>query len=323
VDLQIELCKAHIKLEDFDAALKIFENRGFLENREFDLLRLYCFCKGQKLPDALKLINKLKAENSPHLEDAVLHTAKVLNDVEKYRREAFRFIHESIDMFPNNFNLHVELCYNLELQGKTKKALDLCCQLIDEDPYSTSVWYMQGRIYALSDNLGKAIESFDFALTCITDEQKNLEYEIKHMKAFCLYKNENFEKAIDVFTELEMYDEFNDSEVYPFLAECYMNMDNFEKAYHLLKQVIGNEDVDEKLSVYGHFIYCCLETDRRNEALDALTDSIKYFPSNILEYLTTLKIMEDPALAEFVQKKKIVTTGDLARDYLSYQYNNN
>jgi tetratricopeptide (TPR) repeat protein len=225
-------------------------------------------------------------------------------------------------MFPDNPTLKSELCFNLELQGKAKEALTLCRELINEDPYAVEVWYMQGRLYALCADFEKAVDSLDFALTCIRKNEE-LEYEIKLMKAYCLYKNESYRKAISTYEELVSYDELARSEVEPFLAECYMSLGDFEKAYDILKHTIGYEDLEDEISVFGNFIYCCIETERRKEAIDILGEVLKRFPTGILEYLSALNILREQLSLPYAGKKNIMRTGDLARKYLESNLHNN
>ena len=324
-NLQISIAsvKTLILMEKFETALESIEKIAHKENKELVLLQLECYFGCRRPEDALLFLDELKAENCPHFEDAVVYMAGLLNDLEMHRKEALMFIKKSLTMFPDNFLLRTELCYNIELQGKTKEALDLCCQLIDENPFATEVWYMQGRLYAAEGDYEKAIESLDFALTCIEDDEPDFEYELKQMKALYLYKNESYEKAISVYKDMESNDFFASTEVNPYLGECYMKMGDYENAYHALKKVFRHEDFDGEVSLIRNFLLCCIETGRKDEALDVLTDTLKSYPDNIDDYPSIFEIMNDPFLSYYAKKKKRLTPGDLARDYLNHKYNYN
>jgi tetratricopeptide (TPR) repeat protein len=324
IGFKISLCKTLVAVEDFDSAIKLIEDTGIKKNKDLDLMRLECYCELDRYEEMHVFIHELTVEDSAYLEDAVMHTACIMNDMEKHQQDAYEFIMYALTMFPDNLALKSELCFNLELQGKTKEALTLCQELIQEDPYVAEVWYMQGRIYSLCADFEKAVDSLDYALTCIHEnEELELEYEIKLMKAYCLYKNESYEKAIDTYKELILYDEFVNSEVEPFIAECYMNLKEYEKAYDILKRIIGNKDLEDEISVYGNFIYCCMETERRKEAIDFLSETLKYFPTNLLEYLSTLNKTKTPLSQASIRKENILRTGDLARKYLESNLHNN
>jgi tetratricopeptide (TPR) repeat protein len=271
------------------------------------------------------LIDKLAALNSPYLEDAVFHTACIMNDTEKHLQDTCNFIRHALTLFPDNLLLKSELCFNLELQEKTKEALNLCRELLDEDPYSAEIWYMQGRLYSLCEDFERSVDSLDFALTCIHETEEpdtELEYEIKLMKAYCLYKNGSYRKAVSLYEELMSYDDFDPSETNPFLAECFINLEEYEKAYHALKLIMDNNDLEDKISVYGNFIYCCMETERRQEAIDTLSEALKLFSNRILEYLSTLHITGDPLMEPHAGGDES-TAGELARNYLKSNLHNN
>ena len=107
-------------------------------------------------------------------------------------------------LFPDNLILKDELCYNLEIEGDIKKAIEVCNELIDKNPYSNDYWFTLGRLYSISGDYEKAIEAFDFALTCDDSDE-----ELKILKAYCLYMNENYEKAIEVYNDIATTDEIH------------------------------------------------------------------------------------------------------------------
>ncbi|MDR1524624.1 MAG: multidrug transporter [Tannerella sp.] len=322
IGFRISLCKTLVALEDFKQALKLAYDIGIKGNKDIDLIRLECYCELDRHDEMIELIDELTALDSPYLEDAVFHTACVMNDMEKRHQDTYHFIQHALTLFPDNLPLKSELCFNLELQGKTKEALNLCRELLDEDPYSAEIWYMQGRLYSLCADFERSVDSLDFALTCISEaEDPDLEYEIKLMKAYCLYKNENYEKAISIYEELTSNDNFENPEIEPFLAECFMNLEEYEKAYHVLKPVLGNNDLEDEVSVYGNFIYCCIETERRKEAIDVLSEALKLFSNRILEYLSTLNMTRERLTEPYAGK--VSAAGELARNYLNSGVHNN
>jgi tetratricopeptide (TPR) repeat protein len=323
ISFKTSLCKTLVAVEDFDSAIKLIEDIGIKKNKDLDLMRLECYCELDRCEEALAFIHELTVEDSAYLEEAVMHTACVMNEMEKHQQDAYEFILYALTMFPDNTVLKSDLCYNLELQGKTKEAMTLCQELIQEDPYVAEVWYMQGRIYSLCADFEKAADSLDYALTCIHEnEELELEYEIKMLKAYCLYKNESYEKAIETYKELFSYNEFVYSEIESFIAECYMNLKEYEKAYDMLKRIVGNKDLVDEISVYGNFIYCCIETERHKEAIDFLSEALDYFPA-IFEYLSTLNKTKAPLSQTSIRKENILRTGDLARKYFENNLHNN
>jgi len=132
-----------------------------------------------------------------------------------------------------------------------------------------------GRLYSISGDYEKAIEAFDFALTCDDSDE-----ELKILKAYCLYMNENYEKAIEVYNDIATTDETR-IRITPLLAECYVKLENYEKAYVLLKEQLKQNNQLEDSSTYINYIRCCVETGRDEEASDVLMQASKLFPKNI------------------------------------------
>jgi hypothetical protein len=322
INFKIALCKTLIVTEDFNSALKLIEEDDIKGNKDIDLIRIECLCELERINEAARLIDKIAFNSNHYLEEAIEHMACVLNDIEKYQREARTFIQESLIIFPENFILKSELCLNYELSGKTKEALDLCEKLIDEDAYSAEIWYMRGRLYSLCADFEKAIDSLDFAISCASDN-KELEYEIKFTKALFLFKNENYEKAISCYKELLIHEEYEASQVNPYLADCYISIDDYEKAYDILKNVIDSDDLDDEVSVIGNFIYCCIETDRKDEAIDVLADALKLYPHSVLDYLSTLNLIKSQQDEMLTDNERIIFPKDLARNYINSSIHNN
>jgi len=322
INFKMALCRTHAAMEDYDSAIRLIEENNIAGDKDIDLVRIECYCELNRYDEAIRIIDGLTADNSPYLEDAIVHMACVLNDLETYQDRSFGFIQHALTMFPDNFMLKLELCFSHESRGNTKEALELCQSLIDEDPYIAELWETQGRLFSVYADFEKAVDSFDFALTC-AESNRELEYEIKLMKGYCLYKNESYDQAISCYKELFAYDEFVSTEVNPYLAECYMSIGDYENGYHVLKNVIGHKDFDDEVSVYGNFIYCCIETERKNEAVNVFADALKMFPSSILEYMSALSIIKNQQTETLTGKNSVVFPGELARKYLSNSAHNN
>lgn len=322
VHFKIALCRTLVAMDDFESALKLIEELKIQDNKEVDLIRIECYCELEQYDEFIELIHVLTEKHVSYLEDAVIHGACVLNDIPQYWDNAYTFIQYALNLFPDNIELKSELCYNYELQGKTKEAFSLCKELINKAPFAAEIWYMQGRLYSMCADFVNAVDSFDFAVTCI-DDNLDLEYEIKLMRAYCLYKNESYDEAIADYRDLVRYDAYTRLQVDPFLAECYIRINEYEAAYELLKEVIREPDLDDEVSVYGNFIYCCIETDRKKEAIDLLGDALKRFPHSILEYIATLNIQKGQQPESFTGKEKPVYPDELARKYFNNNYHNN
>jgi tetratricopeptide (TPR) repeat protein len=286
-DIKIRTCRLHIYNKEYKKALKLIDLIDTGVNPDLELMRMACFCAMDRFDEVLAFIKELEQQvdeceivrdfdSVEYLEETFEYLVPILNELDKYK-EAQDLIKRGLALYPANLVLKEELCYIYEEQGNVQQALELCKELIDNDPYSVDYWYMQGRLYAMAEDYEKAIKSYDFALAC-----DNSDLEVKIQKAYCFFMNENYESAIEIYLELLSEGDDIYEQVQPILAECYLKSDRFEQAYHLFRELLKKEDIAKKLPVYKDYIHCCLETDRDDEALGALLVASHLLPDDLV-----------------------------------------
>jgi tetratricopeptide (TPR) repeat protein len=277
MDIKIGECKVHIFHERYDKALKLIEQMGESDTLELTLLKMECLCALDRFGEVINFIEtQQRIQPDEELESLFEYLTSILNEIGK-PNEAYNLVTRGLALFPDNMILKEELCCSLDGLGRIPEAIRVCNEMIDTNPYSTDYWYILGRLYVISEDYGKAAEAFDFALTC---EESNV--EIKILKAFCLFLNENYEKAIEVYLDLLSQKEDVQERVQPMLAECYMRADDFEQAYILFNELLRNTGFEKELAICKNYIHCCLETEREQEAADVLSMAIDRFPNDLL-----------------------------------------
>ena len=70
--------------------------------------------------------------------------------------------------------------------------------------------------------------------------------------------NESYEKAIEEYQEIEGDEEVM-RRISPLMAECYMKLEQYEKAYQLLSTIINDPDMEDGPTNYINYIRCCTE----------------------------------------------------------------
>lgn len=273
-EIKIRQCRAYLFHEQYDKALTLIESIVETDNQDLDMLRLECFVMKNKYDKVLEYIETLMNNQCEYLESLFEYIAQILGDMEM-NIEAHDFVNRGLKLFPDNLILLDELCYNLEIEGDIQNAIKVSNLLIDKNPYSYEYWFTLGRLHSINGEFDKAIEAFDFALTC-----DNSDDELKILKAYCHYMNENYEKAIEIYQEMKLTKDVR-SRVIPLLAECYVKMDEYEKAYHLLKEQMNQNYFPEDSTTYINHIRCCIELGKEKEASDTLFKAIKQFPNNV------------------------------------------
>ena len=92
--------------------------------------------------------------------------------------------------------------------------------------------------------------------------------------------NESYEKAIEEYQEIEGDEEVM-RRISPLMAECYMKLEQYEKAYQLFSTIINDPDMEDGPTNYINYIRCCTETGRDNEASNKLFKAAQLYPNNV------------------------------------------
>jgi len=275
-ELRIRQCRLYIYNEEYEKALAQAESIVEADNYDLELILLECYCALGQYHNVVSYIESQLQEKPDSVEEIFEDLAPIISDMDM-PEEMSDFIHRGLLLFPDNIILKDELCLHLESIGDIIGAIKICNELIDKNPYSVDYWFMLGRLYSMSADYEKAIEAFDFALTC-----DDSDIELKILKAYCLYMNENYEKAIDVYTEVIAEDEEMSDRIMPLLAECYIKLNRFEEAYQILNEYLINKEPEkDDASTFLNFIRCCMETEREDQATVMLSKAIELYPNNI------------------------------------------
>lgn len=276
-ELRIRLCKLYIYNEEFKKTLDLIDSIAEPDNIDLELLRLECYCSLDQYPKVVSYIENLIRENSENLEEIFEYLAPIISDLEM-EEETRDFIERGLRLFPDSTILKDELCIYLESIGNISGAIEVCNELIDKNPYSVDYWFMLGKLYSMSANYEKAIEAFDFALTC-----DDSDVELKVLKAYCLFMNDNYEKALEVYLDVIEEDRDLTDRVNPLLVECYIKLERFKEGYEILKLQIQDRDInkDDDIACFINFIRCCMEIGKKTEATEALNKALELYPNNI------------------------------------------
>jgi len=233
IDIKIRTCKVHIFNEEYEKALTLIEHIGEPDNQELNLLRYECLCALDRYDEVIAHLETQQNHPDEELQDTYEFLATLLN--EKFDSEhVYDLICRGLVLFPDSYILKEELCFYYEMQSDLQRALEVSKDLVSLNPYEPEYWYLQGRLCTLMEAYDKAIESFDFALIC-----DDSDLEIKIMKAYCHYMNENYEKVIEVY--IDVFAEETDH-IIEYIQPFRETFDYAECAYILLKKMLEEFD---------------------------------------------------------------------------------
>lgn len=233
IDIKIRTCKVHIFNEEFEKALALIEHIGDPDNLELNLLKYECLCNLGRYNEVIAHLEARQIYPDEDLQNTFEFLAALLNELCN-SEHAYDLICRGLALFPDSHNLKEELCFYYESQGNLQQALEISKDLVSLSPDYPEYWYLQGRLYALMEAYDKAIESFDFALIC-----DDSDLEIKIMKAYCHYMNENYEKVIEV--SIDVLAEETDHAI-EYIRPLLETSDYAKHAYILLRKMIEEYD---------------------------------------------------------------------------------
>jgi tetratricopeptide (TPR) repeat protein len=242
-DLKLRICKLLIFHEQYNEALHMITQLNCNNDEEAELLKIECLCALDNYDEVRHIIEVKQRQDDENLEELYEYTASVLGNLDDKQSELEELIHAGLRLFPDNQTLKEEYSYLLESQGYTDKALLVCNELIDIDPYFADYWYMAGRLHAETDDYDKAIESLNYAITC--DES---DMEIKIFRAYCLYKHDLFTEAVKEFREIFTAEPEEVDELIPAIATEYPVPADFRDVC-IMFAILRNETKTENLTL--------------------------------------------------------------------------
>ena len=234
IDIKVQICKGYIYNNNFERALALIEQLSDTGNQDLNLMKCECLCALDRYEEMLSCIETIRTDlAADELEELYEYLAHLLRD--RYEsKNAYDFVQRGLALFPSNVTLKEELCYHLDMHYEMEKAIVVCKELIDSNPYNIDYWYILGRLYSITEEYDKAIDAYDFALICDGSDM-----EIKILKTFCYYMQENFEKVIEVYKDV-FFDGTNFAVDYIQLPTDFS--DQSEQVYLLIKKMVEKYD---------------------------------------------------------------------------------
>ena len=226
---------------------------------------------------ARQLLDDLFERKPKYMERTLEYIIPVLSDSldEDSHKFYTPYIQNAAKLFPKNPLLLEEWEKELMIQKRYEEAIGVCNQLIDNDPYSFMYWNDLAHLHMMQGEYEQAIEALDFALTISAEkEQVN---QTKVFKGYCLYMNGSYEQAIELYQELSDNGR-TEWEVNSLIAHCHVQMQHFDEAYEILKELIKHDEQEAYAIAMHDFVICCMMKGKREEAYQALKVAVSKHP---------------------------------------------
>ena len=284
-NLLLKQCRKYLQENKIEKAFETINRITDTNSEELALLKLECYGLKNDFDSFFAYADSLINSQCSFIESVFEYLAEFLNDMNMWDKSG-KYIDMGLEMFPNNSVLHEELISLLEANNELDNILKLQQQYVDENPYSYDQWYKLARIYAISEEYEKAIEAVDFALACDNTKKRPL-----ILKAFCLFRNESFEKAAEVFEEYASYGSL-DLDDLKMIVQAYLAISNYTKAFEWIKRMYNHQWEEVEQSLHLLLLLCIPKIDFTEEDIDFLfeislrfEDSLPYLSFILVSFL--------------------------------------
>ncbi|MDR0995205.1 MAG: tetratricopeptide repeat protein [Tannerella sp.] len=268
-------CNALMDEKRYEEALRL-SNELTTESEDKEMIRMECYCSLHQYDCAEKRLAQLEKQQVSFLENVCEYLCALFSDASQWKRNLVLAAH-CARLFPDNLDIRDEYCYALEKTGNYQEGILQCNEVLERFPYDTGFWYSLGRFHFLMGAFEEAIDAFDYGLACGSSDTTT--EDIRILRAYCLFMNKNYEKAIEAYQEIQTGDDAVDLHIKMLVADSYCRLSRFEEAYQCLLEVINTPISDG--DTYMTFVNCCMETGRESEASAALKKGLRLFPDNM------------------------------------------
>jgi len=226
----------------------------------------YYFKKAIMLPDAINLA------------DYLFSIALSYQNVNDYHT-AYYYLKEAYRVEPKDLSILWELANCSEACDYYDEAVKYYNLYLDEEPFSSYIWFNLGVVYTKLEKFEKALEAFEYVIALT--ENDSLAY---YNKANALANLGKYEEAIKSFNEyISLVGDC--SQTYCNIGECYERIGDFENALNYYQKALS---IDDKCSdaIFGIGII--------HSICNKLPESVKFIKlaieidSNVSDYYYSL-----------------------------------
>ena len=214
----------------FQYALNVIQSAFALspEDHLLKLLEIECIAFLGNEREALGRLNTLKdAYSDEDKIDALFVQAKIYERMSDFGA-IFETLEEVLAIDPSNPTALEKIWFCVELSGKYDESILLHQSIIDEQPYNYLAWYNLGHAYTCTDELDKALMSYEYSFLINED----FEFGYRDYTEILITKGE-FKKALETLEEIK--DKFGkDAELYLNLGQCHLHLEDYDTAYKYL-----------------------------------------------------------------------------------------
>ena len=202
--------------------------------------------------------------------DLLFGAAYAAFQTEKYEL-AIQKLEELKELDPDYFSAYLLLAESYAMQEDNKKAYETIQEGLKRDEYEKTLFLFAGKM-ALKNGATDLAEQHLREAVALDPEYMEAILTLMAL----LSKQERSEDVIELFEELGKND-FEWTTLYPFAAEAYSKLEDYERAYEFYR--LAYTDNKEDVAFLEKFVYFLLEEGKRNEAREILEQLLMLQPA--------------------------------------------
>jgi tetratricopeptide (TPR) repeat protein len=238
VDIMIRQAQLLIMTHQFDPASNVLNLIEQIEPNNSDIFLLKGFVMEYMgyYNDALHNYKQVLTNSQVDVSDELyLQIAYLYQRMEDYER-AIIYFKLCLGFNMDNYDAFLDLSVCFEKLNKEEDLIEFFEKYINEYPYDANAWYNLGESFLRLELYEKAIIAYEYA-TAIDDDLHHAHYG----KGTALAEMGNYKDALEIFLGISQPEDDN-SELYCSIAECYVQIEDTDKASHYYKESIKQNE---------------------------------------------------------------------------------
>ncbi len=281
LDIQIYKCHSLLSLKDLEAAERLLRSLPDQNDYEVQLLYAELSVANDDLYSAEQSIATLYEEN-PYIE-TMLDIAQLYVDYQLYNY-AYPWIQQASAQEPNNLEaIELMAIFHYYSTENFEEAARLFNKVLDESPYNLMAWQNLARCYLRMNELEKAADALDFALT--VDDTHPTNTELKGEYYLAAGNKGKAASCFDHLTEIS-HDKAN---VYYLAMTLFFEANDFHYALRYSAYFLGKQDLLGKrfdyANIYHLRAFCYIRLEKEKECAYIVNRCLANYPDDYRFYM--------------------------------------
>lgn len=190
--------------------------------------------------------------------------------IQKYEL-AIKQLEDLKELDPDYFSAYLLLAESYSMQEDNERALKVIKEGLKRDEYDKSLFLFAGKM-ALKNS--KPDEAIAFLSEAIALDPEYMEAILVLMSVYSTQGN--YEEIIDLYEQLQQ-NEFEWVSLYPFVADAYNEVEQFDKAYEIYK--LAYNDFNDDVQFLEKYCLFLVEDSKQDEAKEIAKKLVELQPT--------------------------------------------